>query len=54
MTLRTRLVAILAILITIGLAVSGVATYGALRDFLYERVDSQLRETLPIAIRALV
>ncbi|HZA19529.1 MAG TPA: HAMP domain-containing sensor histidine kinase [Actinomycetota bacterium] len=53
MTLRTRLVAILAVLITIGLAVSGVATYGALRNFLYERVDSQLRETQPIAIRAL-
>lgn len=54
MTLRTRLIAILAILITVGLAVSGVATYGALRNFLYERVDSQLRQTQPIAIRALV
>lgn len=54
MTLRTRLVAILAILITIGLAVSGVATYGALRTFLYERVDDQLREIQPLAIRALV
>lgn len=54
MTLRTRLIGILAILITIGLAVSGVATYGALRNFLYERVDSQLRHTQPVAIRALV
>ncbi|MQB01603.1 MAG: HAMP domain-containing protein [Actinobacteria bacterium] len=54
MTLRTRLVAILAVLITIGLAVSGVTTYGALRTFLYQRVDSQLRQTQPIAIRALV
>jgi two-component system OmpR family sensor kinase len=53
MTLRTRLVAILAVLITIGLAVAGVATYGALRNFLYERVDSQLSETQPIAVRAL-
>ena len=53
MTLRTRLIAILAILITLGLAISGVATYGALRNFLFERVDSQLRQTQPIAIRAL-
>jgi two-component system OmpR family sensor kinase len=54
MTLRTRLVAILAALVTIGLAVAGVLTYSALRDFLYERIDSQLRQTQPIAIRALV
>jgi hypothetical protein len=54
MTLRTRLVAILAALITIGLAVAGVATYGALRNFLYERVDAQLRQTQPIAVRVLV
>jgi two-component system OmpR family sensor kinase len=54
MTLRTRLIAILAVLVTLGLAVSGVATYGALRNFLYERVDSQLTQTQPIAIRALV
>ena len=54
MTLRTRLVSILAILITVGLAVSGVATFGALRSFLFERVDSQLRQTQPLAIRALV
>jgi two-component system OmpR family sensor kinase len=53
MTLRTRLIAILAILITIGLTISGVATYGALRSFLFERVDSQLRQTQPLAIRAL-
>lgn len=53
MTLRTRLVAVLAILITIGLAVSGAATYGALRSFLYERVDSQLSQIQPLAIRAL-
>jgi two-component system OmpR family sensor kinase len=54
MTLRTRMVAILAILITVGFAIFGVATYGALRNFLFDRVDTQLRQTQPIAIRALI
>ena len=54
MTLRTRLVAILAILIAVGLILSGIATYGALRNFLYERVDDQLRQTQPIAVRVLI
>lgn len=53
MTLRARLVAILAVLIIAGLLVSGVATYSALQDFLYERVDSQLRQTQALAIGAL-
>jgi two-component system, OmpR family, sensor kinase len=53
MTLRTRLVMIVAILTSLGLVISGVATYGALRTFLYERVDSQLREVRPLAIRVL-
>jgi two-component system OmpR family sensor kinase len=53
-TLRARLVAILAILFTLGLLASGLVTYGALRDFLYERVDSQLVQTRPLAIRALL
>lgn len=51
MTLRTRLVAILAILITVGLAISGIATYGALRNFLYERVDTQVRDIRPLVSR---
>lgn len=54
MTLRTRLVAILAALIAVGLILSGIATYGALRNFLYERVDDQLRQTQPIAVRVLI
>jgi two-component system, OmpR family, sensor kinase len=53
MTLRARLVAILAILISVGLLVSGVLTYGALRNFLYERVDEQLIESRGLAARAL-
>lgn len=51
MTLRTRLVAILAIVITVGLAISGIATYVALRNFLYERVDSQVRDIRPVVVR---
>lgn len=53
MTLRSRLVAILAALTTIGLAISGVATYGALKSFLYDRIDSHLREMQPLALSAL-
>jgi len=53
MTLRARLVAILAALISVGLLISGVLTYGALRNFLYERVDEQLRGSLPIALQGL-
>ncbi|HEV2754751.1 MAG TPA: ATP-binding protein [Actinomycetota bacterium] len=54
MTLRARLIAILAALVAFGFLVSGVATYSALRSFLYDRVDEQLRQTQPIAIRELV
>lgn len=54
MTLRARLIAILAVLIGIGFLFSGVATYGALRNFLYDRVDDQLRQTQPIAVRVLI
>lgn len=53
MTLRARLVAILAALVSVGLLVSGVLTYGALRNFLYERVDEQLVESRPLAAQAL-
>ena len=54
MTLRARLVAILAALVSLGLLVSGVVTYGALKSFLYERVDAQLRDVQPAAVRALI
>jgi two-component system OmpR family sensor kinase len=54
MTLRTRLIAILAVMITVGLVLSGAATYGALRNFLYARVDDQLQQIQPIAVRVLI
>jgi two-component system, OmpR family, sensor kinase len=54
MTLRTRLVAILATLITLGLLVSGVLTYGTLKSYLFDRVDEQLRNVQPQAVHALV
>jgi two-component system, OmpR family, sensor kinase len=53
-TLRARLVAILAALVAIGLAISGVLTYGALKNFLLDRVDEQVRAAEPIAVRVLV
>ena len=54
MTLRARLIAILAGLIAVGFLLSGFATYGALRNFLYDRVDDQLRQTQPIAVSVLI
>ncbi|MEA2510398.1 MAG: two-component system, OmpR family, sensor kinase [Actinomycetota bacterium] len=51
MTLRARLVAILAALITVGLLVSGVLTYGTLDKYLFDRVDVQLQNAQPEAIR---
>jgi two-component system, OmpR family, sensor kinase len=51
MTLRARLVAILAALITLGLLVSGVLTYGTLKNYLLDRVDAQLENAQPEAVR---
>jgi two-component system, OmpR family, sensor kinase len=42
-TLRVRLTAALVILVAVGLLVSDVATYTALRSYLVDRVDQQLR-----------
>jgi two-component system OmpR family sensor kinase len=53
MTLRARLVAILATLITVGLLVSGVLTYGTLKTYLFDRVDEQLRSVQPQALHVL-
>ena len=53
MKLRTRLVIIVASLVGLGLAVGSVITYGALRSFLLDRVDEQLLNFQPVAIRAL-
>jgi two-component system, OmpR family, sensor kinase len=41
-SLRTRLTLGLVVLAAVGLAVAGVATYGALRSFMLDRVDEQL------------
>ena len=43
MTLRVRLTAALVILVAVGLLVSDVATYTALRSYLVNRMDQQLR-----------
>ncbi len=45
MTLRVRLTAALVILVAVGLLVSDVATYTALRSYLITRVDQQLRSS---------
>ncbi len=44
MSLRARLLATLLILAAAGLVVADVATYSALRSFMVDRVDDQLRE----------
>jgi two-component system OmpR family sensor kinase len=44
-TLRVRLTAALVILVAVGLLVSDVATYTALRSYLVDRVDQQLRSS---------
>jgi two-component system OmpR family sensor kinase len=45
-SLRARLTIGLVLLAAIGLALAGGATYGALRSFLFDRVDEQLTEAL--------
>jgi two-component system, OmpR family, sensor kinase len=52
-TLRSRLVAILAILISLGLLVSGILTYSTLKNYLFDRVDEQLQSVQPQALHAL-
>lgn len=54
MTLRARLVAILAALITLGLLISGAATYNTLKRYLFTRVDEQLHNVQPEAVHALL
>lgn len=43
MTLRARLVAGLLVLAALGMTALGIGTYTALRSFLYDKVDDQLR-----------
>jgi two-component system, OmpR family, sensor kinase len=54
MSLRTRLAILSVALVALGLAVAGVATYGYLKSFLLERVDSQLATSQPFAFGVLV
>jgi two-component system OmpR family sensor kinase len=44
-TLRVRLTAALVVLVAVGLLVSDVATYTALRSYLVDRIDQQLRSS---------
>lgn len=45
MTLKTRLLLALTVLVAIALTATGIATYGALSSNLYDRIDQQLRLT---------
>src|SRR2546430_13052571 len=49
MTLRLRLVIGLVVLVTIGLAVFGVVTYPLYARSQYQRLDDQVRSSVPIA-----
>ena len=48
MSVRSRLVALVAVLSAFGVFGAGVATYAALRSFLYGRVDQQLDDSVPV------
>ncbi len=50
MTLRARLTIALVLLVGVGLIVADVATYTALRSFLYRRVDQQLESSPGFAL----
>ena len=53
MTLRLRLVIALAALVTVGLAVFGVATYELYARSQYQRLDDQLSASVPLVTRQL-
>ena len=53
MSLRARLLTIMLVVVTAGLAVAGWATYVSLRSFLVDRVDQQLQTAVGPALRAL-
>jgi two-component system OmpR family sensor kinase len=53
-SLRTRLVLLLVALSVVGLAVADVASYRALHNYLFERVDQQLETAVaPVTVRLL-
>jgi two-component system OmpR family sensor kinase len=52
LSLRTRLVVLLVALAVVGLAAADVASYRALHNYLYDRVDQQLESAVvPLSIR---
>ena len=53
MTLRLRLVLALVLLVTIGLALFGFATYSQYARSQYQRLDDQVRSSLPVVSRQL-
>ena len=53
LSLRARLLALTLALTTVGFGVAGVVTYGALRSFLLDRVDAQLRSAQDSALDVL-
>ncbi len=53
-SLRGRLLAATLVLVAVGLAGAGLATYAFLNSFLVSRVDDQLRASLPAAPQVLV
>src|SRR5882757_10939454 len=53
-SLRTRLVLLLVALSVVGLAVADVASYRALHNYLFDRVDQQLETAVaPVTVRLL-
>jgi two-component system OmpR family sensor kinase len=52
-TLRSRLVVALVLLVTVGLAVFGIATYELYARSEYDRLDDQIRSTQPAAMAQL-
>jgi two-component system, OmpR family, sensor kinase len=53
MTLRLRMIMGLVVLVTAGLAIFGVSTYGLYSRSQYSRLDDQLRNTVPLVARDL-
>lgn len=52
LSLRARLLVLLVVLAALGLAVAGFASYRALHNYLYDRVDQQLEAAvMPLSIR---
>jgi two-component system, OmpR family, sensor kinase len=53
MTLRLRLVVALVVLVTVGLGIFGAVTYGLYSRSQYDRLDDQVRASVPVVSEAL-